>query len=106
MPSTRNSITNYRPDIDGLRGIAVLLVLAYHFQLPPITGGYIGVDIFFVISGYLITSMLRAERGIVRPLLTFYNRRIKRLLPMFLLFAVITTIAATIILLPDDLSAT
>ena len=102
MPSTRNSITNYRPDIDGLRGIAVLLVLAYHFQIPPITGGYIGVDIFFVISGYLITSMLREERGIVRPLLTFYNRRIKRLLPMFLLFAVVTTIAATIILLPDD----
>ena len=102
MFSAHNAVTNYRPDIDGLRGIAVLMVLAYHFHIPPVTGGYIGVDIFFVISGYLITSLLRNERGITKPLLTFYNRRIKRLLPMFLVFALITTIAATVILLPDD----
>ena len=94
--------TGYRPDIDGLRGIAVLLVLAYHFQIPPITGGYIGVDIFLVVSGYLITSLLRNEHGIAKPLLIFYNRRIKRLLPMFLVLAMITTAVGAFVLLPDD----
>lgn len=98
----RGGVLTYRKDIDGLRGIAILLVLAYHFKLPPVTGGYIGVDIFFVISGFLITSLLATEEGVVEPLVDFYNRRIKRLLPMFLVFSAVTTIVATVLLLPED----
>ena len=92
----------YRRDIEGLRGLALLLVLAYHLQVTPIRGGYIGVDIFYVISGYLITSLLQKEQAIVAPLANFYARRIKRFLPMFLVFSIVTTIVAAVLLLPDD----
>ena len=93
----------YRPDIDGLRGIAVLLVMAFHFNIPPISGGYIGVDIFFVISGFLITSLLCRESATLSALNSFYRRRIKRLLPMFVVFSAVSTIAAVVLLLPEDL---
>ena len=52
---------NYRPDIDGLRAVAVLAVLAFHFQVPGLGGGFVGVDVFFVISGYLIGRLLLDE---------------------------------------------
>ena len=52
---------SYLPSIDGLRALAIIFVLAYHFQLPFFQGGFIGVDIFFVLSGYLITSTLFRE---------------------------------------------
>lgn len=55
------SNNNYRPDIDGLRAIAVLSVLFYHAGVPGFTGGYVGVDVFFVISGFLITQLLSSE---------------------------------------------
>lgn len=93
----------YRKDIEGLRGVALLLVMAYHLGLPPVSGGYIGVDIFFVISGYLITSVLQSERAIVAPLANFYTRRMKRLLPMFVVFAAVTSAVSVILLLPEDL---
>ncbi len=92
----------YRRDLDGLRGFAVLLVMAYHFNLPYMVGGYIGVDIFFVVSGYLITSLLIQESEILSPLPGFYIRRIRRLMPAFLVFAVITTLMAAVLLLPKD----
>ena len=102
-PISNHRSLQFREDIEGLRGVAVLLVLAYHFGLPPITGGYIGVDIFFVISGYLITSVLAKETGIWMPLKNFYRRRIMRLLPTFVVFALVTTIVCALILLPEDL---
>ena len=73
----------YRADIDGLRALAVLPVVLFHAGLPFVTGGFVGVDVFFVISGYLITGILAEEyesRGRI-SLLGFYERRIRRIFP-------------------------
>ena len=73
----------FRPDIEGLRGVAVLLVVLYHAGIPAVSGGYVGVDVFFALSGYLITDLLAAEveaTGRV-DLRRFYARRARRLLP-------------------------
>lgn len=81
----------YRREIDGLRAIAVVAVVLYHAGLPLIPGGFVGVDVFFVISGYLITSLLLLEyqeRGRI-DLTAFYARRVRRLLPA--LCVVVTT---------------
>lgn len=103
QPIERNAI-RYRPDIDGLRALAVLPVVLYHFQIWPFTGGFVGVDIFFVISGYLITSLIHGEmeQGDF-TIVHFYERRIRRIFPA--LFAVIAAscIAAAILLFPIDL---
>jgi peptidoglycan/LPS O-acetylase OafA/YrhL len=74
--------TRYRPEIDGLRAIAVMLVLHFHAFPEAIPGGYIGVDVFFVISGFLITGIIARELDRKRfSLLGFYDRRIKRIFP-------------------------
>jgi peptidoglycan/LPS O-acetylase OafA/YrhL len=82
----------YQPGIDGLRALCVLAILLYHAELPWLGGGFLGVEVFFVISGYLITSLLRSEfAGSQRiDLLDFWRRRARRLLPALwaLLFAV------------------
>ncbi|MEM7504006.1 MAG: acyltransferase family protein [Pseudomonadota bacterium] len=91
MTTLANS-TRYRADIQGLRGIAVLVVVLYHAKIPFFTGGFVGVDVFFVISGYLITGILMREvEGTGRiDLLSFYARRIRRLLPAAVLVLVAT----------------
>jgi peptidoglycan/LPS O-acetylase OafA/YrhL len=99
-----NSTSSYRPDIDGLRAIAVLSVILFHFAPGTISGGYLGVDIFFVLSGYLITRIVHNEilagnfslRG-------FYERRIRRIVPALLVVLVCSSIVAALILLPADL---
>lgn len=74
--------SHYRPDIDGLRAIAVLQVLIFHAGLPINKSGFIGVDVFFVISGFLITSILvMMQNKEIFALREFYERRIRRILP-------------------------
>jgi peptidoglycan/LPS O-acetylase OafA/YrhL len=95
-PNPEHNPRRYRPDIEGLRAVAVVLVVLYHAKLLGITGGYVGVDVFFVISGFLITRQLVAGidmRG-ARELPGFYARRIRRLLPASCLVAVTTIVAA------------
>lgn len=92
----------YRDDIDGLRAVAVLPVVLFHAGVSGLSGGYVGVDVFFVISGYLITAiLLRGDASIV----TFYQRRARRILPA--LFAVLAVVAVLggIFMLPNDLAA-
>jgi peptidoglycan/LPS O-acetylase OafA/YrhL len=93
----------YRPDIDGLRAVAVLLVLACHLGLA-FPGGFVGVDVFFVISGYLITGTIlpEIESGSF-SLVQFYERRVRRILPALLVMLLVVTVVAYLVLLPLDL---
>ena len=94
----------YRPEIDGLRSIAVLAVVFFHFSVPGFSGGFVGVDIFFVISGFLIGGILWQElttKGKV-SFTRFYLRRLRRLAPAFVVMAVVTSIFAYYILLPFE----
>src|SRR5450755_3884707 len=96
----------YRTDIDGLRAIAVLAVILYHAEVPGFAGGYVGVDVFFVISGYLITQLLAgsAEKPLRSGLRNFYIRRARRILPASFATSLIVAVTAAAILLPWDLA--
>lgn len=95
---------SYRPDIDGLRAIAVLLVILFHAGATLLPGGFIGVDVFFVISGFLITSIIHKELGKKTfSFNNFYKRRITRILPAFYTVLFASFIAAVILLTPGDL---
>jgi peptidoglycan/LPS O-acetylase OafA/YrhL len=89
---------SYRADLDGLRAISVLLVIAFHAGITQLAGGFIGVDVFFVISGFLITGILLAEATKTRSisLRNFYARRIRRLLPLSALVLVATVLAGIV----------
>lgn len=93
----------YRADIDGLRAIAVLAVIVFHINNQWMSSGYLGVDIFFVLSGYLITKIISKEmlRGSF-SFIDFYKRRAKRILPVFIFVLLCTTIAAAVFFLPAD----
>lgn len=94
----------YRPDIDGLRAIAVLAVIFYHLGWSVFSGGFVGVDIFLVISGYLITGIVRRHLSQQRfSLPRFYLRRIKRLLPALLVTVALSFIPAYVLLPPPEL---
>lgn len=96
----------YVPAIDGLRAIAVVLVVLFHIGTPGIGGGFAGVDVFFVISGFLITRLLANEIRDTGSLSLgqFYARRVRRLLPAFAAMLLVTSIAGAFILFPDELS--
>jgi peptidoglycan/LPS O-acetylase OafA/YrhL len=94
----------YRREIDGLRALAVLPVILFHAGLPWMAGGFVGVDVFFVISGYLITSIILKEQSEGRfTIAGFYERRIRRIMPALLLVILTTLPFAFYWLLPDQL---
>ena len=96
---------SYRPDIDGLRALAILSVVLYHGGLIRISGGFTGVDIFFVISGYLIGGQICAQiRAGTFSFTGFYRRRAKRILPAFFAVLVFVLTAGLVLLSPNDLT--
>lgn len=98
---------HYRPDIDGLRAIAVLAVVLHHLSAPLLPGGYVGVDVFFVISGYLITSIISREMAEGRfSFASFYERRARRIFPALFAVLAATLVASYALLLPSDMMST
>lgn len=96
----------YRADIDGLRSIAILPVLLFHFGFEVFSGGFVGVDIFFVISGFLISSIIVEEIREGRfSYISFYERRIRRLMPLYFSVLVVSLIFALLLFSPREFSA-
>jgi peptidoglycan/LPS O-acetylase OafA/YrhL len=95
-PGDRGSAHAFRPDVEGLRALAVALVVLYHAGLPVLTGGFVGVDVFFVLSGFLITGLLLRERldSGRTSFRQFYARRIRRILPAATLVLILTVVAS------------
>ena len=93
----------YRPDVDGLRGVAVLTVLLFHTEVPGFSGGFVGVDIFYVISGYLITSIIaKAEAAGKFSIVSFYDRRLRRIFPALFGVVFFSVLASAVLLVPSD----
>ena len=102
LQNQRSEQARFRPDIEGLRAVAVLAVVLFHAEMPGVDGGFVGVDVFFVISGFLITGLLWREAnttGTVR-LRRFYGARARRLLPASAAVGVITMIGSALLLPP------
>ena len=95
----RQLAPRYRGDIEGLRAVAVLLVVAFHAGVPFVPGGFVGVDVFFVLSGFLITGLLvdEVQRSGTISLTAFYARRIRRLMPLSALVLVVTAAASFVL---------
>ena len=100
----QNPAVKYRADIDGLRAVAVLSVLVFHAFPAALPGGFLGVDIFFVISGFLIFSIIyqNLQRGNF-SIADFYQRRIRRIFPALLTILIATFIAGYYLFLPDEM---
>jgi peptidoglycan/LPS O-acetylase OafA/YrhL len=102
-PSGHPSL-KYRPDIDGLRAVAILAVIAFHLDYGFFSGGYIGVDVFFVISGYLISNLIMRDIADGSfSLLAFYERRVRRIFPALFAMLFVVSIVAWWLLLPGQL---
>lgn len=99
---------SYRPDIDGLRAVAVLAVILFHFNEKLLPSGFLGVDVFFVISGFVISaSLARRQESRFRPfLLSFYARRVKRLLPLLIVCVLLTSLVGALVMTPGSAEAT
>lgn len=106
MSSLPEDRPGYRPDIDGLRAIAVLAVVVFHLNKTWLPGGFTGVDVFFVISGFLITGILSRDiYGGKFSYASFYRARARRILPATLFCVVVTLIVGCILLLPQDVAS-
>jgi peptidoglycan/LPS O-acetylase OafA/YrhL len=105
--SRPNRYMPFRPDIDGLRALAVALVVAFHCGISAASGGFVGVDIFFVLSGYLITSILVVEQRETGRIdfAAFYARRVRRLLPASALMLLVTLVLCAAVMAPSELRA-
>lgn len=104
-PATSHSL-EYRPAIDGLRALAVLSVFIFHLKHHWLPGGFVGVDVFFVISGYLITSIILKDCNEGKfSFLKFYQRRIARIFPIFFTVGLATIVAAYFIYTPMDFAS-
>ena len=93
----------YRRDIDGLRALAIIPVVLYHAGIPGFGGGFVGVDVFFVISGFLMASLIsneiaQGEFSLVR----FYERRIRRIFPALFTVLIASSMAAWLLLMPAE----
>ena len=96
-------ILSYRNDIDGLRALSVLAVLFYHLEIFNISGGFLGVDIFFVISGYIITRLIIKEYALkIFQLSNFYWRRIRRIFPPLILTILFTNLISLFLFFPSE----
>jgi peptidoglycan/LPS O-acetylase OafA/YrhL len=104
-PGRENQSAPYRADIDGLRAISILLVVGYHAQPWLVPGGFIGVDIFFVISGFLISRIIlgKLKAGAFSPM-EFYARRVRRIFPALIVVLAATYLIGWFVLLPDQFS--
>lgn len=101
----QSHVLTYKPEIDGLRSVAVLSVLIFHLGFPYLPGGFTGVDIFFVISGYLITQIIAGDMQAGRfSLLDFYRRRALRILPPLFALLLFVSLAAWVVFLPTEMS--
>ncbi len=106
MSAAAGTHIGYRREIDGLRALAVLSVIVFHAGFAPASGGFAGVDVFFVISGYLITSIIVAETASGSFTLSgFYERRARRILPALFVMLVVCLPMAWVWLLPQDMNA-
>jgi peptidoglycan/LPS O-acetylase OafA/YrhL len=102
-PNLLAASSDHRRDIDGLRAVAVLAIILFHADLPGFSGGYVGVDIFFVISGYLIGGLLLRDLAGQRfSIAGFYARRARRILPALVVLLAATTAVAALLLLSWD----
>src|SRR5262249_33772650 len=95
---------NYRTEIDGLRALAVLAVILFHARIWPVSGGFVGVDVFFVISGYLITQLILKNGGQF-SLADFYEKRVRRIMPALLAMMAVTLLLAWLVMLPQDMDS-
>lgn len=106
LQSTVARSDKYRPDIDGLRAIAVVPVILYHAKVAGFTGGFVGVDVFYVISGYLITSLIAKDILLGKfSFVSFYERRIRRIFPALFGVLFFCTLAAAVLFVPKDFIA-
>ena len=92
----------FRPDVQGMRAIAIFLALVYHAGVPGFRGGYVGIEVFFVISGFVITGLLLREREGTghTSLRSFYGRRVRRIMPAATLVIIVTVIVSYVVLGP------
>ncbi|AGK59110.1 acyltransferase 3 [Hyphomicrobium denitrificans 1NES1] len=96
----------YRPELDGLRAVAVVAVFLCHLGMKSFSGGYVGVDVFFVLSGFLISHIIADDLRAGRfSIASFYERRIRRIVPALVFVGACSTVAAVAVLLPDELKA-